>query len=161
MLLPLAVGACGTTSELKNKSGGVVEARIVGGSPGSVFLASKDRGKLAMRRDDIADVDFPGNVLIVGGVLLTAVGFWRLGVSDTPCATFGQVGSCAANVVPPIAGLLAIGWGLYAYVRANRAFEDRSKPEPDPVMPPRPPGPGPVLHLPGWRKPDPFAEPRP
>jgi len=159
MLLPLAAVACGTTSEIQNKSGGVIDARIVGGSPGSIYLASKDHGKFTMRRDDIAGVDFPGNVLAGAGVALTAFGFWRLYVSDTPCATFGQVGSCAINVAPPIAGLLAIGWGLYTYVRANRAFEDRSKPEPDQVMPPR--APGPVLHLPGWRKPDPFAEPRP
>jgi hypothetical protein len=160
MLLPLAVGACGTTSEIENRSGGVVEARIVGGSPGSVYLASRDHGRFAMRRDDIADVDFPGNVLLVGGLALTAVGVWRLRVGDTACATFGDIGTCAVNVGPAIAGLLAVGWGLYNYVRANRAFEDRSKPEPDPVMAPRG-APGPALHLPGWRKPDPFAEPHP
>ena len=34
------------------------------------------------------------------------------------------------NLLVAIAGLLAIGWGLYTYVRAKRAFADRSKPEP-------------------------------
>jgi hypothetical protein len=159
MLLPLAAAACGTTSELENKSGGVVEARIVGGSPGSVYLATRDHGRFTMRRDDVADVDFPGNVLMVGGLALTAVGVWRLRVGDTSCGAFGQVGTCAVNVVPAIAGVLAVGWGLYTYVHARRAFADRSKPEPDPVMPAR--APGPELHLPGWRKPDPFAEPHP
>jgi hypothetical protein len=162
MLLPLAASACGTTSEIENKSGGVVEARILGGSPGSVYLAGRNHERFTMRRDDIADVDFPGNVLMAGGLALTAVGVWRLRVGDTRCAAFGQVGTCAVNVVPAIAGLLAVGWGLYSYVRAKRAFADRSKPEPDPVMTPRPPGaPGPALQLPGWRRPDPFAEPRP
>jgi hypothetical protein len=159
MVLPLAVGACGTTSEIENRSGGVVEGRILGGSPGSVYLASRDHGRFAMRRDDIADVDFPGNTLVLGGVALIGVGVWRLRVGDTDCASFGDVGTCAFNIVPAIAGLLVVGWGLYTYVRARRAFADRSKPEPDAVMTPR--APAPALHLPGWRKPDPFAEPRP
>jgi len=130
MLLPLAAGACGTTSSLENRSGGVVEARILGGSPGSVYLAGRDHMRFTMRRDDIADVDFPGNVLMAGGVAVTVFGAWRLGVGDTDCAALGQAGTCLANVVPAIAGLLAIGWGLYTYVRAKRAFADRSKPEP-------------------------------
>jgi hypothetical protein len=159
MLLPIAAGACGTTSEIENRSGGVVEARIVGGSPGSVYLASPDHGRFTMRRDDIADVNFPGDVLIGGGLALTGVGVWRLRVGDTDCATFGDVGTCVLNIVPAIAGLLVVGWGLYTYVHARRAFADRSKPEPDAVMTPR--APGPALHMPGWRKPDPFAEPHP
>jgi hypothetical protein len=158
MLLPLVAVSCATTSTVENRSGGAVEAYVLGGSPGSVYLRSKDRGPFTMRRDDIAAVDFPGNLHIVGGVALTGLGAWRLYGSDTPCSTFGNIGTCAADVVPLIAGLIAAGWGIYVYARANRAFEDRSRPEPDPVMKPRP-GPEPP-HLPGWRKPDPFADSR-
>jgi hypothetical protein len=158
MLLPLAFAACATSSTVENRSGGAVEAYILGGSPGSVYLRNKESGPFTMRRDDIADVDFPGNLHIAGGVALTAFGAWRLYVGDTSCATLGEAGSCALNVGPAIAGLLALGWGLYAYVRANRRFADRSKPEPDAVMKPRPPAGAPKM--PGWRKPDPFADPR-
>ena len=36
-------------------------------------------------------------------------------------------------------GLLSLAWGLWAYHRSTHAFADRSRPEPDPVMPPRAP----------------------
>jgi len=157
LLLPLVVSACGTTTTVETRSGNVYEAHTVGGSPGSVYLASKAKGRFSLRREDVADVDYPGNVQIFGGLALGAFGGWRLVSGDTRCAGFNDIGNCAVNVVPSIAGLLIALWGTYVYVRAYRAFEDRSKPEPDAVMKPRP-GEGP---FPGWRKPDPFAEPRP
>ena len=157
LLLPLAVGACGTTTTVETRSGNVYEAHTVGGSPGSVYLASKANGRFSVRREDVADVDFPGNDQILAGLALGAFGGWRLVSGDTHCSGFGDSGNCIVNVVPSIAGLLIALWGTYVYVRASRAFDDRSKPEPDPVMKLRPPG-GP---FPGWRKPDPFADPRP
>ena len=157
LVLPLVAASCATSSTVENRSGGSVDAHILGGSPGSVYLGV-DRTRFTMRRDDIADVDFPGNLHVAGGVALTAFGVWRLYTGDTSCAAFGNIGNCAINVGPAIAGLLAIGWGLYVNLRARRGFADRSRPEPDPVMPRRP-SPEPP-HLPGWRKPDPFADPR-
>jgi hypothetical protein len=158
LLLPLVVASCGTTSTVENRSGGIVEAHIQGGSPGSVYLSSSQHGRFTMRRDDITAVDFPGNLHILGGVALTGLATWHLYGSDTACSSFGNAGTCAVDVVPVLAGLIMAGWGLYVYVRANRAFENRSRPEPDQVMKPRP-APEPP-HLPGWRKPDPFADPR-
>jgi hypothetical protein len=157
LLLPLTAGACATTTTVETRSGNVYEAHTVGGSPGSVYLASKVDGRFSVRREDVADVDYPGNVQILGGLALSAFGGWRLVSGDTRCAGFSDIGYCTVNVVPAIAGLLIALWGTYVYVRASRAFEDRSKPEPDPVMKPRPQQ-GP---FPGWRKPDPFADPRP
>jgi hypothetical protein len=157
LLLPLAVGACATTTTVETRGGTVYEAHVMGGSPGSVYLSTKANGRFSVRREDVADVDYPGNVQILGGLALGAFGGWRLLSGDTQCSGFGDIGNCMVNVVPAIAGLLIALWGTYVYVRASRAFDDRSKPEPDPVMKQRPPG-GP---LPGWRKPDPFADPRP
>ncbi|HEY7370647.1 MAG TPA: hypothetical protein VIF57_00620 [Polyangia bacterium] len=157
LLLPLVVGACATTTTVETRSGNVYEAHTVGGSPGSVYLANKSLGRFSVRREDVADVDFPGNVQILGGLALSAFGGWRLVSGDTQCSGFGDIGNCMVNVVPSIAGLLIALWGTYVYVRARSAFEDRAKPEPDQVMKPRPAG-GP---FPGWRKPDPFADPRP
>jgi hypothetical protein len=171
LLLPLVVGAagasasgCWTTSLIETRQGQRVEARIVGGSPGSVYLAGDQHERFTIRRDDIADVDFPGNVLMVGGIALTGFGAYRMLEGDTSCGGLGQSGNCLASVAPGIIGLLAFGWGLYTYWRANHAFEDRSRPEPDPPMKPRGPAPVPPLpgaRPPGWSKPDPFAEPRP
>ena len=41
-------------SSIEHRSGGVVEARILGGSPGSVYLADPNHERFSMRRDDIA-----------------------------------------------------------------------------------------------------------
>ena len=115
-----------------------------------------------MRRDEIADVDFPGNVMMLGGAALTAFGAYRLWFGDTTCAGLGGRATVWGPSCPPIAGLLAFSWGLYSYYRSTHAFDDRSRPEPDPPMPPRAPkAPPPPLSLPGSSKPDPFADPRP
>jgi len=157
LLLPLALGACATTSTIENRSGGVVEAHILGGSPGSVYLANKEHGRFTMRRDDIEDVDLPGNMMALAGVGLLGAGGWWLHVGDTSCATLGEAGTCLLNTAPLVVGFLAAVWGGYVYARAYRRLKDRSRPEPDMVMPRQP---GDPLHLPGWRKPDPFADPR-
>ena len=160
LLLSLAVGGCSTTSNVEMRSGATYEAHIVGGSPGSVYLSNKDNGRFSVRREDVVDVDLPGNVAILGGIALGAVGGWRLRVGDTRCGTFADVGTCMLNVAPLVVGFFVTMWGSYVYRRADRAFADQSKPEPsDAPMKLRPPGELP--HPPGWRKPDPFAEPRP
>jgi hypothetical protein len=159
-LLPLVAGGCSTSARLQTRYGGSVDAHIAGGSPGSVYLANKQKGKFTMRRDDISDVDYPGNVLALGGAALLGVGAYRLWFGDTSCASPNQAGTCAANVVPAILGLLAAAWGSYSYFHTRHAFDDTSHPEPDPVMKPRPSR-APSSSMPGWRKPDPFADPHP
>jgi len=85
------------------------------------------------------------------------LGLW---FGDTRCGSAGDAGTCVAAVAPAIVGLLATVWGAYVYRRSTRAFRDTSRPEPDQVMKPRTPREA-QPHYPGWRKPDPFAEPRP
>lgn len=160
LLLPVAAAACATTATVETRGGGAVEAHILGGSPGSVYLADRQHGRFTLRRDDITDVDHPGNVMLFAGGGLLAVGGIGLWFGNTRCGSAGEAGSCAASVVPAIAGLLAAAWGAYVYHRSARAFHDTSKPEPDAVdavMKPR----ATPAHPPGWRKPDPFADPQP
>jgi hypothetical protein len=159
-LVAVAAGGCSTTATIQTKYGGAVEAHVLAGSPGSVYLADKDHGRFTLRRDDVTDVDYPGNVMLVTGAGLLAAGGLGLWFGDTHCASFGEMGRCAASVVPAIAGLLAASWGAYVWYRSRRAFRDTSRPEPDSVMKPRGPR-APDQRFPGWRKPDPFADPRP
>jgi hypothetical protein len=160
-LLPLATSACGMSATLENNEGRHVDARILGGSPGSVYLAGDGHTRFTMRRDDVREVDHPGNVLIAIGSVLTAIGGLRIAAGDSRCEDFAQSGDryCIAMGAPALAGLLVLGAGLYGYFRSSRAFADTSRPEPDPVVKPRPAEAPP--HLPGWRKPDPFADPKP
>jgi hypothetical protein len=161
LLLPLITGGCGMTALVETRRGQRVEARIVGGSPGSIYLAGEQHDKFTIRRDDIADVDFPGNGLMLGGAALIAFGGYRLMVGDTSCGGLSQFGNCFASVAPGVAGLLVFAWGLYSYWHSTRAFEERSRPEPDPPVTPRAPvAPPPAAH-PVWQKPDPFADPHP
>jgi hypothetical protein len=160
-LIPAAGGGCSTTASIEMKTGGTVEAHVVGGSPNSVYLVDREHGKFTLRRDDIRDVDLPGNVMLLAGAGLFAAGGVGLWFGDTHCASFGETGTCAASVVPAIAGLLAAAWGAYVYRRSARALHDTSRPEPDAVMKPRAPRQPGQEPYPGWRKPDPFADPHP
>jgi hypothetical protein len=159
----LACG-CGTSALIDTKEGRHVDARIVGGSPGSIYLAGDNRERFTLRRDDIAAVDHPGDVLIIIGTALTAIGAYRLWQGDSRCNDLGAGGDryCIANAAPAMAGLLALAWGVWAYHRSASAFADRSRPEPDAVMVPRAPRlPPPAQKLPGSSKRDPFADPGP
>jgi len=162
------VGAgCGTSALIDTKEGRHVDARIVGGSPGSIYLAGDNRDRFTLRRDDIASVDHPGDVPIIVGTVLTAIGVFRLWQGDSRCNDWGASGDgyCIANAAPAMVGVLALAWGLWAYHRSTHAFADQSRPEPDSVMRPHPPAaaplPPPTLKPPGWSKPDPFADPHP
>ena len=64
-----------------------------------------------MRRDEIADVDFPGNVMMLGGVALTAFGAYRLWFGDTTCAGLGQAGNCLGTVMPAVGGAAGVRVG--------------------------------------------------
>lgn len=159
----LALG-CGTSALIDTKEGGHVDARIVGGSPGSIYLAGENRDRFTLRRDDIAAVDHPGDVLIIIGTALTAIGAFRLWQGDSRCNDWGASGDryCILNATPAMAGLLSLAWGLWAYHRSTSAFADRSRPEPDPVIAPRGArAPLPALRYPAANKPDPFADPAP
>jgi hypothetical protein len=161
-LLPaLIAGGCGMSALIETKQGQRIDARIIGGSPGSIYVAGDNHERFTMRRDEIADVDFPGNVMMLGGATLTAFGAYRLWFGDTTCGGLGQAGNCLGAVMPAVGGLLVFAWGLYSYYRSTHAFADRSRPEPDPPMLPRPPTAPPSLPLPGSSKPDPFADSRP
>jgi hypothetical protein len=160
----LAGAGCGTSALIDTKEGRHVDARILGGSPGSIYLAGDNRDRFTLRRDDIASVDHPGDVPIIVGTVLTAIGVFRLWQGDTRCNDWGASGDgyCIANAAPAMVGLLSLAWGLWAYHRSTHAFADVSRPEPDPVMPLRaPPLPPPASKPPGWSKPDPFADPHP
>ena len=155
---------CGTSALIDTKEGRHVDARIVGGSPGSIYLAGDNRDRFTLRRDDIADVDHPGDVLIIIGTALTAIGGFRLWQGDSRCNDLGASGDryCILNAAPAMAGLLSLAWGLWAYHRSTSAFADRSRPEPDPVLAPHGPrAPLPGLRYPASNKPDPFADPAP
>jgi hypothetical protein len=155
---------CGTSALIDTKEGGHIDARIVGGSPGSIYLAGDNHDRFTLRRDDIADVDHPGDVLIIIGTALTAIGGFRLWQGDSRCNDLGANGDryCILNATPAMAGLLSLAWGLWAYHRSTKAFADRSRPEPDAAIAPR--GlrvPVPALPYPAANKRDPFADPAP
>jgi len=140
---------CGTSALIDTKEGRHVDAR--------------NRDRFTVRRDDIASVDHPGDVPIIIGTVLTAIGAFRLWQGDTRCNDRGASGDgyCIANAAPAMVGLLSLGWGLWAYHRSTHAFADRSRPEPDQAMPLRAPAAPPTSRPPGWSKPDPFADPHP
>jgi hypothetical protein len=167
----VVASGCGTSALIDTKEGRHYDARIVGGSPGSIYLAREDRDRFTLRRDEIASVDHPGDVPIIVGTVLTAIGAFRLWQGDSRCNDRGASGDiyCIAHATPAMLGLLSLAWGLWAYHRSTRAFADRSRPEPDPVMPLHAPGAPPTVapvlappaKPPGWSKPDPFADPHP
>ena len=106
-LLVLLTG-CSTTTILKYRNGYDWEGQVVGGDDEHVYIQGRHRVE-AISREDIEDIDYPGNVAATIGVLLMLYGFANIAVGLGHC---GQKDSsyCAGVFAPA-----AVGVGLWAY----------------------------------------------
>jgi len=77
-------GACSTTATITRRSDPPLEAKIVRGTPVSVIVVDGDSDR-AIARDEIVDIDHPGNVSAVAGGLLSAYGLFNIAVGAPLC----------------------------------------------------------------------------
>lgn len=169
----LVVGGfgCTTTSTIYRRSGPRMEAQIKGGSRTSI-VAEAEGQESVIPRNDISEVDYPGNVhALIGGIILGVAGLnvtfgydrcidGRLTGQQHTAACTGLIGMAATG-----AGMLI--WGLVTNMRAHDAFDDTSMrlPEPPPMPPnwgypaPYPPYGYPASPYPPAYQPSPYAPP--
>jgi len=72
MLAVTSVG-CGTTATITSRDGSRYELAILRSTPDAVVVDSRD-GARAIPRDQIRDIDHPGNVLETAGAVLLLLG---------------------------------------------------------------------------------------
>jgi hypothetical protein len=139
LLVSTAATGCGTSATITDRSGARQEAVIIRGNATHLVFATTE-GRIALRRDEIAAIDHPGNVMAeVGAALLIPSLAWLIspavrceeGRQHTFCmgwlgaATFAAVGltlairgaavwhrshEAATQVSPPSLNLVPLVW---------------------------------------------------
>lgn len=118
--LCLSLGAgCATTATISRRNGGRDEAALVGGTSTSIMVDT-GAGQRSISREDIVDIDHPGNVHAVVGALLLAYGILNISVGAPQCEARG--GAFCAGVFTPAAVGLGMGiWGLSVWGKSTSA----------------------------------------
>ena len=76
VLVSAAATGCGTSATITDRSGARQEGVFIRGNQTHLIVATSE-GRIALRRDEIADVDHPGNVMaVVGAALLIPSAAW-------------------------------------------------------------------------------------
>ena len=92
IVLMILCCSCITSARLEMKDGSFVDGEILGSTESEVFVKAKDGPGQTIKRLDIADIDHPGNVTLVGGVVLIiyAAGFSVIGIANLRAAAAGR-----------------------------------------------------------------------
>lgn len=118
LLLTVCAGCM--TATLKRARQPDIESRIVG-SDARVIYVRNDAGKtFGIPRNEVADIDHPGNVLVTIGVPLAAVGGLYLRAAGDGSSS-GQGPLQAAGFVFLTPGVFLVGLGLYEWITSSNA----------------------------------------
>lgn len=162
MLLVALEAGCSTTSTISRLRGPDVEGDIIGGSPDEIFVVNDNGRTFAIARDDISEIDYPGNVhAVVGGVVL-GYGVLNIaaGMSECSKTSDNQAATCTGVFLPAAIGTAMMIWGIVVNQGQKSAAADTSTERADssyprgtsghrapteaPEQPPPPPPPPPV-----------------
>lgn len=113
------LGGCSTTAVVTERSGGTIEGEILGSDRRNVYVqGSADR--VAISRDDIVDIDYPGNVAATIGAILTVYGAVNIAVGAPQCSAKGGA-FCTGVFTPAAIGIPLTIWGIAVYSGARAA----------------------------------------
>ncbi|MFL5307065.1 MAG: hypothetical protein ACJ8F1_17745 [Polyangia bacterium] len=122
--LAVATVGCGTTATIKKTNGADYELEIVRSTPSELIVATRD-GERPIPRNEIREIDHPGNVSVTAGVALffagtaNLFGAFRCDTYDARsqrfCAGWGVGGGMA------VTGLGMIIWGSIIWKHSVRA----------------------------------------
>lgn len=127
LILPIG---CSTTSSIQRINGPEVEGDIVGGSPDSIFVDTPGQPDYEIPRQDVASIDYPGNVHTNVGAGVLAYGALNiaLGFPDCRDRTEQQAAFCVGVFTPAVLGAAMIVWGLVVEKGQRAGVRDMSRP---------------------------------
>ena len=112
---------CGTSAIITRKNG-TDEGRIVRSTSTSVIVDT-GAGERSIPRDQITDVDHPGNVVAVIGAVLLGYGLLNIAVGASHCEEKGGA-FCTGVFAPAVVGLGMGIWGVSVWGRSTRAVRE-------------------------------------
>jgi hypothetical protein len=130
VLLIGALGGCGTTATIRRSSGPAIEAEIVGGDRDNVYYRDDNeygsfRHRTAIGRDEITDIDHPGNVAALLGGILAVYGLINISAGAGQCSA-REVPFCVGVFLPAAIGVPWFGWGMSTWIGSRSAAQEGS-----------------------------------
>jgi hypothetical protein len=113
---------CATTATITRKNGQHDEATIVRGTTSSVMVDT-GAGERPIPREEITDIDHPGNVHATVGALLLAYGILNISVGASQCDRRGAA-FCTGVFTPAALGLGMGIWGLTVWSKSTKAARE-------------------------------------
>ncbi len=153
-VLPLG---CATTATIVTRDGRRTEAWLAGGDHDQLLLRNEYGAESTVRREDVRDIDYPGNVhAVAGGVTAGLMGV-ELAVFGALCGNGSfSTASCPLQLTLfgtiGTAGLAMFAWGLWTWMNATSMVRETLDGPPLPVRAPvgepAPPPPPPLVPVP-------------
>ena len=128
--LALLVG-CSTTADIYLKHHDSVTGYIASADPERVYVRKEVRDgsmtyispyETSIPRQQIVSVDHPGNVLLVFGILSSALGIAIINANSKSCGVTTMEMPCQLSHVPIIAGIPMAIWGLSVWLRSLTSY---------------------------------------
>jgi len=125
-VLALFMG-CGRSATILKRDYRIVEGEIVSAGPTSLYVETQ-QGEVRIPRDQILDIDHPGNAAATFGVVLTAYGAANIAIGLPKCDKHGAA-FCTGVFMPAVLGLVLTTYGLSVWGGSrgamNRDFRGR------------------------------------
>ncbi len=126
-LLALTLCHCGSTATISRHTAPDLEARIVGGDARYLVVRDAAGQTFKLPREDVADIDHPGNAVAVGSLPV-----WGIGALYLAMAPLGDLNTLsggpsardplyAAGVVSLVIAALMTGVGVFEWQRSRTA----------------------------------------
>ncbi|HRI66881.1 MAG TPA: hypothetical protein PK156_21690 [Polyangium sp.] len=122
------VTGCGTTATITRAGASPIEAKIVGSDERAIFLDTHG-STIPVDRDEITDIDHPGNVAATIGGIVTAYGIANIVMGASDCERKGGA-TCVGMVLPAGIGAPIMITGLVNWIQSVNAAKAKNKTEP-------------------------------
>lgn len=143
---------CATTATIVTRDGRRTEAHLAGGDHDRLLLRSDYGVETTVRRAEVKDIDYPGNVHAVAGGVTAGLMALELAVFGAMCANGGSTTICPLELTVfgaiGTAGLAMLAWGLWTWLNATAVVRDTIDAPPLPHPPEEPAAPLPPTLVP-------------
>jgi hypothetical protein len=102
------------------RDGGTVYGKIVGVGERNLYVRTPSGEEIGVPRDEIEDIDHPGNVLALVGAAIVVSGAYNIWVGLPNCDS-RSTAFCVAVVIPAVVGAGMSAWGGSVYARSHAA----------------------------------------
>lgn len=128
LLLGMCCASCSTTATIHHKNGRQLEVTLVGSDNDHIYFKT-EKGASRLAKENVTDIDHPGDVDIIVGLLLSAYGVLNIAVGHERCDTEGSA-YCVGVYAPLTLGVALTGFGLITYSESTSALENKVKVNP-------------------------------